>query len=50
MNIKTFGNVDVSLKYIDGSDLKALDGTPGDVLTTEGKVWLSVSTTFPWGK
>lgn len=47
---KTFGNVDVSLKYIDGSDLKALDGTPGDVLTTEGKVWLSVSTTFPWGK
>ena len=40
----------LTLKYIDGSDLEATDGTPDDVFTSESKVYFSVSTTFPWSK
>lgn len=53
---RTFGHFDVGLKYIDGSDLDDLDETdPGgdldhDVFSTDPKVYLSVSTTFPWEK
>jgi uncharacterized protein (TIGR02001 family) len=47
---KSFGNFDFALKYIDGSDLEILDGTPGDVFTSESKFVLSVSTTLPWGE
>lgn len=43
-------NFDLSLKYVDGSDLKTLDGTPGDVSSSEGVVIFSASTTFPWSK
>lgn len=43
---KSFGHLDVSLKYIDGSDLP---DTPGsDVFATDARVWLSLSSNFPW--
>lgn len=45
---RDFGNFTVDLKWIDGSDLRAFNGTPGDVGTSEGKVFLSISTTLPW--
>jgi uncharacterized protein (TIGR02001 family) len=38
----------LGLKWIDGSDLEALDGTPGDVFSSEARAIFSVSTTFPW--
>lgn len=47
---RSFGNFALSLKYIDGSDLKSSDGTPGDVFSSESKVYFSVATTLPWGK
>lgn len=45
----TLGNFDLGLKYADGSDLEALDGTPDDVSSSEGVAIFSVSTSFPWG-
>jgi uncharacterized protein (TIGR02001 family) len=45
---KTVGKFALGLKWIDGSDLKSSDGTPGDVFTSESKVYFSVSTTLPW--
>jgi uncharacterized protein (TIGR02001 family) len=42
---KSFGNFSVSLKYIDGSDLP--DG-PSNILSTDSKIWASVSTSLPW--
>ena len=45
---KSLGNFAFALKWIDGSDLKATDGTPGDVFTSEGKIQFSVATTLPW--
>lgn len=46
----TAGKFNLALKFIDGSDLKITDGTPGDVFTSESKVVFSVATTFPWGE
>jgi uncharacterized protein (TIGR02001 family) len=46
----TAGKFGLALKYIDGSDLKELDGTPGDVFSSEARVVFSVATTFPWGE
>lgn len=40
----------LSLKWVDGSDLEVLDGAPGDVFTSEGTVVAAISTTFPWSK
>jgi uncharacterized protein (TIGR02001 family) len=45
----TLGNFDLGLRYVDGSDLDILDGTPGDVSSSEARAIFSVSTTFPWG-
>jgi uncharacterized protein (TIGR02001 family) len=45
---RDFGKFTVDLKWIDGSDLRAFNGTPGNVGTSESKVFLSVSTTLPW--
>jgi uncharacterized protein (TIGR02001 family) len=42
------GNFTLGLKYVDGSDLEANDGTPGDVFSSEARAIFSVSTTFPW--
>jgi uncharacterized protein (TIGR02001 family) len=45
-----FSHFTFGLKYADGSDLSALDGTPDDVSSSEGVAIFSVSTTFPWTK
>lgn len=43
---KSFDNLNLSLRYVDGSDLA---DTPGsDLLSTDSKVVLSLSTTLPW--
>lgn len=53
---RSFGHFDFALKYIDGSDLKELDcsrsgvSCTDDVFSSESKVFVSVSTTFPWSK
>jgi len=46
----TLGHFDLGLKYVDGSDLKTLDGTKDDVFSSEANVIFSVATTFPWSK
>jgi uncharacterized protein (TIGR02001 family) len=46
----TAGKFSLAAKFIDGSDLKELDGTPGDVFSSESRVVVSVATTFPWGE
>ena len=45
---KSIGNFALTLKWVDGSDLASSDGTPGDVFTSESKVWFSLATTLPW--
>ncbi len=45
---KSIGKFALALKWIDGSDLEASDGTPDDVFTSESKVFFSVATTLPW--
>jgi hypothetical protein len=42
------GHFDLGLKYVDGSDLETLDGTPDDVSSSEGVAIFSVATSFPW--
>ncbi|WP_161965843.1 TorF family putative porin [Steroidobacter cummioxidans] len=44
----TAGNFSLGLKWVDGSDLKSSDGTPGDVFSSESRVVFTVATTFPW--
>jgi len=44
----TLKKFDLALKWVDGSDLKAADGTPGDVFSSESRVILTIATTFPW--
>jgi uncharacterized protein (TIGR02001 family) len=46
----TAGKFSLALKWIDGSDIKELDGTPHDFFTSEGRAVFSVATTFPWGE
>ena len=46
---KSVGHFNLGLKFIDGSDLKALNDTPDDVFSSDAKAYLSISTTFPWG-
>ncbi|MEY2855242.1 MAG: hypothetical protein RL030_2374, partial [Pseudomonadota bacterium] len=43
-----FGNFNVAVKYIDGSDYP--DAPYTDVFDTGGKFWAAVSTTLPWSK
>ena len=53
---KSFGNFNLALKYINGSDLDDLDDTdPGNVsgidhniFSTDPKLVFSVAATFPW--
>lgn len=42
------GNFNLALKWVDGSDLEAADGTPGDVLSSEARVVFTIDTIFPW--
>lgn len=46
----TAGKFNLAVKWIDGSDLKESDGTPGGIFSSEARVVLSVATTFPWGE
>jgi len=45
---KAIGSFALALKWIDGSDLRSADGTPGNIFSTESKVFFSVATTLPW--
>ena len=51
---RSLGRFDFAVKYIDGSDLKEYDcskasvGCVDDIFSSESKVFVSVSTTFPW--
>jgi uncharacterized protein (TIGR02001 family) len=44
----TAGKFNLALKWVDGSDLEAFDGTPDDVFSSEARVIFTVATTFPW--
>lgn len=46
----TAGKFALALKFIDGSDLKEAEHTPGDVFTSKSRVVFSVATTFPWSE
>lgn len=46
----TVGHFNLGVKYIDGSDFKPGNNTPGDVGSSDSKVVFSVATTFPWTK
>lgn len=45
---RTIGNFALSLKWVDGSDLAPANNTPGDVYSSDSKVWFSIATTLPW--
>jgi uncharacterized protein (TIGR02001 family) len=49
---RSFGNFDFEVKWADGSDNSAYDPAivGQDVLSSEGQVIFTVSTTFPWGR
>ena len=42
---KSLGHANLALKFIDGSNLKDAGSS---VLSTDAKIWASISTTFPW--
>ncbi len=44
----TAGKFELALRWIDGSDLKELNRTPQDVLSSEARAVFTVATTFPW--
>jgi uncharacterized protein (TIGR02001 family) len=44
----TLSHFTLGLKWVDGSDLEVLDGTPDDIVSSEARAIFSVSTTFPW--
>jgi uncharacterized protein (TIGR02001 family) len=44
----TLSHFTLGLKWVDGSDLDAYDGTPDDVGSSEARAIFTVSTTFPW--
>ena len=44
----TVSHFTLGLKYVDGSDLKALNNAPNDVANTDARAIFSISTTFPW--
>lgn len=49
---KSIGGFNLALRYIDGSDLPDLDGTPGidnNLFSTDEKVMLSISRSFSFG-
>ncbi|GFE91703.1 TorF family putative porin [Steroidobacter agaridevorans] len=44
----TINKFNLALKWVDGSDLEASDGTPDDVFSSESRVIFTIATTFPW--
>lgn len=47
---RSFGNFDVALKWVDGSDYEPNDYSRSRPFSSKGTVILSVGTTLPWGK
>jgi uncharacterized protein (TIGR02001 family) len=41
-------HIDMSLLWVDGSDLKTLKNTPDDIFSSEARAIFAISTTFPW--
>jgi uncharacterized protein (TIGR02001 family) len=46
----TLSHFNLNLKWVDGSDIKALNNTPNNVNSSDARAIFSVSTTFPWSK
>jgi len=46
----TYKKFSLVLKWIDGSDITALNNTPNDVFTSDARAVLTIATTFPWGE
>jgi uncharacterized protein (TIGR02001 family) len=46
---RTFGNFDVALKWVDGSDFEPGDYSRSEPNSSKGAVILSIATTLPWG-
>lgn len=47
---KLIGDFELSIKWVDGSDLRSARKSPGGVFSSDAKVIFSVATTFPWNK
>ena len=41
-------HIDMSLKWVDGSDLKTVENTHDDIFSSEARAIFQISTTFPW--
>ncbi|MCJ7451597.1 MAG: TorF family putative porin [Steroidobacteraceae bacterium] len=41
-------HIDMSLLWVDGSDMKTLKNTPDDIFSSEARAIFAISTTFPW--
>jgi uncharacterized protein (TIGR02001 family) len=45
----SWNHIDMALKWVDGSDLKVMDDTyPDDISSSEARAIFQISTTFPW--
>jgi hypothetical protein len=41
-------HLDMSLKWVDGSDLKTANNTKDNISSSDGRAIFTISTTFPW--
>lgn len=41
-------HIDMSLRWVDGSDLKTVEHTHDDIFSSEARAIFAISTTFPW--
>ncbi len=44
----TWGHFSLTLKWVDGSNLKALNNTKDNISSSDARAIFSISTTFPW--
>jgi len=44
----TWKHIDMSLRWVDGSDLKTVKNTPDNIFSSEARAIFQISTTFPW--
>lgn len=44
----TWKRLDMSLKWVDGEDLRTVRDTPDDIFSSEARAIFQISTTFPW--
>jgi len=45
---KTLGNFELMLKWVDGSDFRSANNTPGDVFSSDSRAIFSIATSLPW--